>query len=109
LLRSPQWFQRTTGRPNDSDVIFENLISFANSLFDHRYHLVFAVARYDCLDRDSRFADQNDLTRQSAGLTYRPIPAVSLKVEVDRYEPQGERIPAYYGVTTAAVWFSHLP
>jgi hypothetical protein len=70
---------------------------------------LFAVARYDRLDRDSRFADQNNLTRQSMGLTYRPIPAVSLKIEADRFEPQGARLPAYYGVTAAAVWFFHLP
>jgi hypothetical protein len=70
---------------------------------------LFAVVRYDHLDRDSRFADQNNLTRQSMGLTYRPISAVSLKVEADRFEPQGARMPAYYGVTTAAVWFFHLP
>ena len=70
---------------------------------------LFAVVRYDRLDRDSRYSDQNNLARQSAGLTYRPIPDISLKIEGDRYEPQGARIPAYYGVTTSAVWFFHLP
>jgi hypothetical protein len=70
---------------------------------------LFAVVRYDQLDRDSRYADQNSLARQSAGLTYRPIPAISLKIEGDRYEPRGTRVPAYYGVTTALVWFFHLP
>jgi hypothetical protein len=70
---------------------------------------LFAVARYDTLDRDSRFADQSNLIRQSTGLTYRPITAISLKVDADRYEPEGARIPAYYGVTAAAVWFFHLP
>src|SRR5580692_2008607 len=70
---------------------------------------LFAVARYDRLDRDSRYADQNSVARQSAGLTYRPIPSISLKIEGDRYEPQGTRLPAYYGVTTALVWFFHLP
>ena len=70
---------------------------------------LFAVVRYDRLDRDSRFADQSSLARQSAGLTYRPIPAISLKIEGDRYEPQAARVPAYYGVTSALVWFFHLP
>jgi hypothetical protein len=70
---------------------------------------LFAVVRYDQLDRDSRYADQSGLARQSAGLTYRPIPGISLKIEGDRYEPQGTRVPAYYGVTTALVWFFHLP
>jgi hypothetical protein len=70
---------------------------------------LFAVVRYDRLDRDSRYADQSSLARQSAGLVYRPIPAISLKIEGDRYEPQGTRVPAYYGVTTALVWFFHLP
>jgi hypothetical protein len=70
---------------------------------------LFAVVRYDRLDRDSRYSDQNNLARQSAGLTYRPIPDISLKIEGDRYEPEGARIPAYYGVTASAVWFFHLP
>jgi hypothetical protein len=68
-----------------------------------------AFVRYDRLNRDSRFADQNSLTRQMAGLRYRPIPAVSLKVEGNRYEPEGMRVPAYYGVTTSLVWFFNLP
>jgi hypothetical protein len=70
---------------------------------------LFAVVRYDRLNRDSRFLDQSSLVRQSAGLTYRPIPAVSLKIEADRYEPQGGRVAAYYGVTTSLVWFFHIP
>jgi hypothetical protein len=70
---------------------------------------LFAVIRYDSLDRDSRYADQSNLRRQSAGLTYRPRPTVSLKIEGDRYEPQGVWIPPYYGVTTSLVWFFHLP
>jgi hypothetical protein len=70
---------------------------------------LFAVVRLDRLDRDSRYTDQSRLARQSAGLTYRPVPAVSLKIEGDRYEPQGTRIAAYYGVTAAAVWFFQLP
>jgi hypothetical protein len=70
---------------------------------------LFGVVRYDWLDRDSRFADQTSLARQLAGITYRPIPAVSLKVEGNRYEPQGTRMAAYYGVTTSLVWFFHIP
>src|SRR3984957_3130878 len=70
---------------------------------------LFAVVRYDRLNRNSLYADQDSLARQSAGLTYRPIPSVSLKIEADRYEPQAGRLPAYYGVTAGAVWFFHLP
>jgi hypothetical protein len=70
---------------------------------------LFAVVRYDQLDRDSRYADQNSVAKQSAGFTYRPIPTVSLKIEGDRFEPEVARLPAYYGVTTGLVWFFHLP
>jgi hypothetical protein len=70
---------------------------------------LFAVVRYDLLDRDSRYTDQSHLARQSAGLTYRPTPAVSMKIETDRYEPNGEHGTAYYGITTSLVWFFHLP
>jgi hypothetical protein len=69
---------------------------------------LFAVARYDRLDRDSRFADESSQARQSAGLTFRPIPAVSLKLEGDRYQRQTGR-PAYYGLTTGLVFFFHKP
>jgi hypothetical protein len=70
---------------------------------------LFAVARYDSLNRDSRFADENAFARQSLGLTYRPTPDISLKVEADRYEPQRGRLPAYYGATMAIVYFFHRP
>jgi len=70
---------------------------------------LFAVARYDRLNRDSRFADQSSLARQLVGMTYRPTPAVSLKVELNRYQPQLAHVPAYYGVTTSLVWFFHTP
>jgi len=70
---------------------------------------LFGVVRYDRLNRDSRYADQNGLARILAGITYRPIPAISLKAEVNRYQPQLARVPAYYGVTTSLVWFFNLP
>jgi hypothetical protein len=70
---------------------------------------LFGVFRYDRLDLDSLYASESNLARQSAGLTYRPIPSVSLKLEADRYEPQAGRLPAYYGVTTGIVYFFHLP
>jgi hypothetical protein len=70
---------------------------------------LFAVVRFDRLNRDSRYVDQSGLAKQSAGLTYRPTPVVSLKIEGDRFEPQGARTPAYYGITTSVVWFFHLP
>jgi hypothetical protein len=70
---------------------------------------LFAVVRFDKLNRDSRYADQSRLATQSAGLVYRPVPMISLKIEGDRFEPQGARTPAYYGATTSLVWFFHLP
>jgi len=45
-----------------------------------------AVIRYERLNHDSRYADESGLTRQLAGLTYRPVPALSLKIEADRYD-----------------------
>jgi len=69
---------------------------------------LFAVARYDRVDHDSRFADESSQTRQSAGLTFRPIPAVSVKLEADRYDRQVGQ-PAYYGFTTGLVFFYHKP
>jgi hypothetical protein len=70
---------------------------------------LYAVGSYDRLNRDSRFADESGLGRQSLGLTYRPQPSISLKIEADRYEPQWGRLPAYYGVTAGVVYFFHLP
>jgi hypothetical protein len=70
---------------------------------------LFAFVRFDRLNRDSRYADQNSLARKLVGLTYRPMAAISLKVEGNRYEPAGARVPAYYGVTTSLVWFFNLP
>jgi hypothetical protein len=69
---------------------------------------LFAVTRYDRLNRDSRFANESSQAKQSAGLTFRPIPTLSLKLEADRYQPQtGQR--AYYGFTTGLVFFFHIP
>jgi hypothetical protein len=70
---------------------------------------LFAVFRYDHLNRDSRYLDENSLGRQLVGLTYRPIPLISLKVNAERYEPQAGRLPAYYGLTASLVWFFRLP
>jgi hypothetical protein len=70
---------------------------------------LFAVANYDSLNRDSRYADESGLARQSAGQTYRPRPSISLKIEADRYEPQRNVLPAYYGASVGAVYFFHLP
>jgi len=70
---------------------------------------VFAVAQYDWLNSDSRTAARSGLGRQSLGVTYRPQPPLSLKVELDRYQAERGRQPAYYGVTVGAVYFFHLP
>ena len=70
---------------------------------------LFAVARYDRLNRDSRFAIENKLGTEIVGLVYRPIPAVSLKFDMNRIEPQVGRLPAYYGPTVGVVYFFHRP
>jgi hypothetical protein len=70
---------------------------------------LFVVARYERLNRDSRFPDVSRLARQSLGVTYRPIPAVSLKLEADRFEPQHGRLPPYYGVGASFVYFFRVP
>jgi hypothetical protein len=70
---------------------------------------LFAVGNYDWLNRDSRYAAESGLARQSVGLTYRPRTSLSLKVEADRYEPQRNVLPAYYGASVGVVYFFHLP
>jgi hypothetical protein len=69
---------------------------------------LFAVARYEFLDRDNRRPDRNALGRQSAGLTYRPVPGLSLKISAERCEPERGSLPAYYGAVMGAVYFFHL-
>jgi hypothetical protein len=70
---------------------------------------LFAVSRYETLDRDSRYASQSRLARQLAGLTYRPFPNLSFKLEGDRIEPEAGTQPAYYGATFGVVYFFHRP
>jgi hypothetical protein len=70
---------------------------------------LFAVARYDRLNGNSRRGSLSGLARQLAGLTYRPVPALSLKLEADRLEPRRGRLPPYYGVSVGIVYFFHLP
>jgi hypothetical protein len=70
---------------------------------------LFAVGNYDWLNRDSRYAAESGLARQSVGLTYRPLTSLSLKIEADRYQPDRGRQPAYYGASVGVVYFFHLP
>jgi hypothetical protein len=70
---------------------------------------LFVVARYERLDRDSRDPDVNRMAKQSLGVTYRPIPALSLKLEADRFEAQRGRVPPYYGVGAGLVYFFRIP
>ena len=70
---------------------------------------VFAVGQYGWLNSDSRIPRRSGLARQSAGLTYRPQPSLSLKIECDRYQAERGRQRAYYGVTVGAVYFFHVP
>jgi len=69
---------------------------------------LFAVARYDWLNRDSRFSDESE-SRESLGLTFRPTPDISLKADLDRYQPDRGLLPAYYGAKVAIVFFFHRP
>jgi hypothetical protein len=69
-----------------------------------------AVAQYERLTHDSPLnADVFRLARQTLGLTYRPIPSVSLKVEADRDAPLHSPLPAFYGVTAGIVYFFRAP
>jgi len=70
---------------------------------------LFVVARYERLNRDSRDADVNRMAKQSLGVTYRPIPALSLKLEADRFEPQRGRLTPYYGMGAGLVYFFRIP
>jgi hypothetical protein len=70
---------------------------------------LFVVARYERLDRDSRDPDVSRMAKQSLGVTYRPVPAVSIKLEADRFEPQRGRVPPYYGVGAGLVYFFRIP
>jgi hypothetical protein len=70
---------------------------------------LFAVARLERLNRDSRDPEVNRMGKLSLGLTYRPVPAVSVKLEADRYEPARGRLSPYYGVGAALVYFFRVP
>jgi hypothetical protein len=70
---------------------------------------LFVVARYERLNRDSRDADVNRLARQSLGVTYRPIPDLSVKFEANRLEPRRGRLLPYYGVGASVVYFFRVP
>jgi hypothetical protein len=95
------------------------------------YRLVrnlYAVARTDHANLDSRFEGPNDLATLLLGLTYRPVPALSLKAEAShdqtphRFEGPGTGLlpgvgmlpptaqqPSATGVSIAIVYFFHLP
>jgi hypothetical protein len=70
---------------------------------------LFLVARYERLNRDSRDVDVSRMAKQSLGVTYRPIPAISLKLEAERFEPERGRVPPYYGVGFGLVYFFRVP
>lgn len=70
---------------------------------------LFAVGNYDWLNRDSRYAVESGLSRQSLGLTYRPQTSLSLKIQANRYQPERGHLPAYYGATVGVIYFFHLP
>ena len=95
------------------------------------YRLVrnlYAVARTDHANLDSRFEGPNDLKTLRLGLTFRPITALSLKAEVGRDQsphrfagPGGGLLPGVgavspalqqqsaIGISIAIVYFFHLP
>jgi hypothetical protein len=70
---------------------------------------LFIVARYERLNRDSRDANVSRMAKQSLGVTYRPMPAFSVKLEADRFEPQRGVAPPYYGLGAALVYFFRIP
>jgi hypothetical protein len=101
-------FAHMLAKPNDGSARFFRQGFYLQPSYRIARQL-YAVASYDRLNRDSRLADESGLARQSLGLTYRPWPSISLKIEADRYEPQRNVLPAYYGVTVGVVYFFHLP
>jgi hypothetical protein len=71
---------------------------------------LYAVAQSDRLTHESRqSADAFRLTRLALGLTYRPVPSVSLKVEAERSQPLRSSLPVYYGVTAGIVYLFRTP
>lgn len=66
---------------------------------------LFAVYRFDVLTADSRDTEHGALTRQTVGMTYRPIANLSLKAEYNRFEfTQGEH-PVYSGASAGVVYY----
>jgi len=89
---------------------------------------LYAVARVDHANLDSRFEGPNDLKTLRLGLTFRPITALSLKAEVSHDQtprrsagPGGGMLPGVglmpatlqqpsaTGISIAIVYFFHLP
>jgi hypothetical protein len=70
---------------------------------------LFIVARYERLNRDSRDPNVSRMAKQSLGVTYRPIPALSVKLEADRFEPQRGVVRPYYGLGAGLVYFFRIP
>jgi hypothetical protein len=96
---------------------------------------VWAVARLDRANLDSRFDGPNDIQRRLLGLVYRPVPDLSLKCEINQYPsptgasdpgfgslpiptglngpelPGGQPLPKFrrYGFSMSIVYFCHRP
>ncbi len=66
---------------------------------------LFGVYRFDVVNLDSRNTERGNLTRHTAGITYRPIANLSLKAEYNRFEfTQGEH-PTYSGASAGVVYY----
>lgn len=66
-----------------------------------RTHLVY---RYDLLNFDSRTVHSTDFHRHTVGVNFRPVPTVSLKLEFNRYRPEGGP-GGYRGVAAGLAFF----
>ena len=61
--------------------------------------------RYDKLNFDSRFSHGNDASRHTTGINVRPIPSVSLKLELHRSRSDNQAISGFYGLAAGVALF----
>jgi len=66
---------------------------------------LFGVYRFDWINGDSRSETLSSVKRQTAGLTFRPITTVSLKLEYVRHRFGGSESRAHNGLSFGAVYY----
>ena len=66
---------------------------------------LFGVYRFDWINADSRSETFSNVKRHTTGLTFRPIPAVSLKLEYVRHRFGGSESRAHDGLSAGVVYY----